>query len=191
MPNHPSPQHSRLELACEDTAARWARAHARDVLGKWAIPEEAANDALLVISELVTNAVRHTKKPDAPPPWATARSSESCVITLWYTPGYLLIYVYDGDRTPPVRRQPSPTLAGGRGLLLVEALSAEWGYTYPTPTSGKSVYAKLLLPGHPMPSDVVASSAELPLPPPRNGGGAYPQNDPLTTSRVRQGRAHG
>ncbi|MCX4976253.1 ATP-binding protein [Streptomyces sp. NBC_00620] len=191
MSNHPSPQHSRLELACEDTAARWARAHARDVLRKWAIPEGATNDALLVISELVTNAVRHTKKPDAPPPWATTRSSQSCVLTLWCTPEYLLIYVYDHDRTPPVRRVPSPTVIGGHGLLLVEALSAEWGYQYPTPTSGKSVYAKLILPGHPVPSDVVSSADELQLPPPRTGGPVSFSNDPHTMHRVRQGLAHG
>ncbi|MEW1829400.1 ATP-binding protein [Streptomyces sp. NPDC088196] len=190
MSNHPSPQHSQLELACENTAAAWARAHAREVLGKWAIPEGVANDALLVISELVTNAVRHTKKPDAPPPWATTRASDSCVLTLWHVPEYLLIYVYDHDRTPPIRRAPSPTLIGGNGLRLVEALSVEWGYLYPTPTSGKSVYAKLLLPGNPVPSDVVSSADELQLPPPGNGGLPSFSNDPHTMYRVRQGLAH-
>lgn len=71
--------------------------------------------AELVVSELVSNAVRHGLAPvrlrvesDAP--------SEQLTIT-----------VIDAGRGRPVRRSPEPMAAGGRGLLLVEAVSENWG----------------------------------------------------------------
>ncbi|MFF2809091.1 ATP-binding protein [Streptomyces sp. NPDC058000] len=39
------------------------RSRARNVLGNWDLPSDAADDALLVISELVTNAVTHALPP--------------------------------------------------------------------------------------------------------------------------------
>lgn len=184
MANHPPPTNSRLELACEDTAVRWARAHARDVFKNWAIPDDTADMAVLVISELVTNAVRHTRKPDAPPPWAMTAPPGRCVLTLWYCPDHLLIYVYDDDRTPPVLRPTRPDAIGGRGLHLVDKLSAEWGYLYPTPTSGKTVYAKLKFPGSPAPTDL-STTEQRQIPGQRLG------DYPCSMQGVSQGQAHG
>lgn len=60
--------HSRLELSCEPSAARWARVHAEDVFRQWSIPDAPAGDALLIVSELVTNAVacRHVPRFQGP-----------------------------------------------------------------------------------------------------------------------------
>lgn len=63
-------------------------------------------------------------------------------------PDHLLIVVNDQDRKPPVLQEPSENGEGGRGFRLVAGLSAAWGYTYPNPPVGKSVWAKVLI-AHP------------------------------------------
>ncbi|MFJ3812549.1 ATP-binding protein [Streptomyces sp. NPDC090073] len=52
-------------LPHDATAAGTARRHAREVLAGWGIEEEELFDALLVVSELVTNAVEHALPPIA------------------------------------------------------------------------------------------------------------------------------
>ncbi|MDQ0943153.1 ATP-binding protein [Streptomyces sp. V1I1] len=188
MTASPQPWCSRLDLACEEAGVRFARAHARDVLAKWTVPDETADTAVLIVSELVTNAVRHAKKPTQAPPWATTPPPGQLILTLWHYPQYLLIYVYDQDRTPPMLRPTAADGQSGRGLHLVDRLSAEWGYLYPTPHSGKTVYAKLILPGNPVPSDVVRSAAELQLP--RQQGPGY-RHGPHMTNRAMMGLPHG
>ncbi|MEC3994819.1 hypothetical protein VSR01_15320 [Actinacidiphila sp. DG2A-62] len=54
--------------------------------------------------------------------------------------------MYDLDRNPPVLKSPGFEDRRGRGLLLVEALSENWGYTYPAPGTGKLVWARLAVP---------------------------------------------
>ena len=89
-------------------------------------PEERTNWSL-VVSELVTNAVVHAKS--APEVAATA------------TDGGLHLDVYDGDRSPPMIRDPADGgTRGGFGLRIVAALSDRWGWE-PT-TSGKRVWAE-------------------------------------------------
>jgi hypothetical protein len=55
-----------------------------------------------------------------------------------------------GATVPLPRRTASPTGETGRGLLLVDALTARWG-TEPWPPSGKVVWAEIGLP-HPVPT---------------------------------------
>jgi anti-sigma regulatory factor (Ser/Thr protein kinase) len=138
------PLHDRLDLASKPTAVRWARLHAKDLLGTWEVPESVAEPAFLIVSELVTNAVLHAgqsrdyggSRPEAP----------RCSLNFWLTRRGLTVAVYDQERTPPVRREASEDADGGRGLALVEALSNRWGYTYPSSDSGKLVWARLPLP---------------------------------------------
>ncbi|MET7284438.1 ATP-binding protein [Streptomyces sp. NPDC005573] len=76
--------------------------------------------AELVATELVSNAVRHTKGPAA-------------LRVRWSPPGTLRIGAWDADPEPP---GPAPSTRGreleeleqGRGLALVRACSAEWGW---------------------------------------------------------------
>ncbi|MBD0736282.1 ATP-binding protein [Streptomyces sp. CBMA29] len=126
-----------LELACEPAAVHWARAHAQAVFKQWELPADTAEDALLVISELVTNSLRHAGEPT---------KARTCLLTLRRLPDHLLVCVYDDDRRPPVLRQPADDETGGRGLRLVSGLSRRWGYAYPAPTSGKTVWAQLPFP---------------------------------------------
>ncbi|WP_433889864.1 ATP-binding protein [Streptomyces sp. CA-111067] len=133
------PVFAHLEFDCAPSAAKLARDHASDTFGYWRIPESTLDDARVVVSELVTNAIKHAARP--------ARSvAHPYVLTLCRMPDCVVIYVQDGDRTPPVLRKLSDGDGGGRGLHLVEQLSAQWGYAYPSPGFGKSVWAKLVVP---------------------------------------------
>ncbi|NJP47724.1 ATP-binding protein [Actinacidiphila epipremni] len=138
MRNASSTRH--MELPCEPSAVQWARVQAQDVLKGWEVPAETTEDALLVISELVTNCLRHA---------ATSPMSPGCLLSLRRLPDHVLVCVYDDDRRPPVLRHPAEDEPGGRGLQLVAGLSRRWGYSYPAPTSGKAVWAQLPLPANP------------------------------------------
>ena len=139
-----SPFHSRLDLASQPSAVRWARLHAQDVLTAWQVPPGTADDALLIVSELVTNAVRHASPPPAPTDTEAPRL-RTCALAFQRMPDHLLICVHDQDRRPPVMKQATEDGEGGRGLHLIEELSAAWGYAYPTPAVGKTVWAKLAM----------------------------------------------
>ncbi|MFI1568058.1 ATP-binding protein [Streptomyces sp. NPDC020490] len=54
-----------LRLAHDVTAAASARREARILLASWGLPQEQTDDILLIISELVTNAVEHALPPVA------------------------------------------------------------------------------------------------------------------------------
>jgi hypothetical protein len=93
-----------------------ARHHSRQVLWKWQLPG-LAEDAELLVSELVTNAV-------------TASSCSASPVRLWLLSdtARVLILVQDDSPHPPVRTQPEADAACGRGLLLVDALSSRWDW---------------------------------------------------------------
>jgi hypothetical protein len=54
----------------------------------------------------------------------------------------VLIEVWDADERMPVRGQPDPDAEHGRGLLLVETLSEDWGTHRPAGYPGKIVWAR-------------------------------------------------
>jgi anti-sigma regulatory factor (Ser/Thr protein kinase) len=83
-----------------------------------------------VTSELVTNAIRH----------AGALKFGLEVMRL-AGPGAVAVIVTDPSPDPPVRRDPPADAENGRGLAIVEALSASWGWRPEDP--GKAVYAIL------------------------------------------------
>jgi two-component sensor histidine kinase len=95
-------------------------------------------DALsLLTSELLTNAVLHGPRPAA---------DHLVDLVLWPADGHYWLAVSDAGDGLPVLGTPSPGVCGGRGLVLVDALSAAWGVV-PRRTSGKSVVAGIRLPG--------------------------------------------
>jgi anti-sigma regulatory factor (Ser/Thr protein kinase) len=75
---------------------------------------DVVETALLLTSELVTNAVRYGQ----------AQSVSLCV-TL--TDGQLWVEVDDNATTPPTRRLSDQQAERGRGLILVNALASHWG----------------------------------------------------------------
>jgi anti-sigma regulatory factor (Ser/Thr protein kinase) len=136
------PLHTFLELGALDGAVPSARLHARHVLWEWGLG--GFRDTIeLVVSELVTNGVQ------------ASRSMAEASIRLWLFSdrAQVVVLVWDASPQPPVRMDISDDAENGRGLLLVEALSAQWGWDFPaedgTPAAdrnGKFVWAVVLLP---------------------------------------------
>ena len=98
------------------------------------LPGDLLEDAELLISELVSNAILH-----AGTPVDVAISIE--------TPTSLLVSVGDGSRRAPARRHYGTIAATGRGLRLLEHMSDDWGVS-PRP-HGKTVWFRLSTPDHP------------------------------------------
>jgi anti-sigma regulatory factor (Ser/Thr protein kinase) len=111
-----------------------ARGVARLVLAEWEIAPEAADVAILLVSELVANAVLFATERRAGD-WRVPHVS----LALWRLPGQVVLEVSDENEKPPEIRVPEPDAEGGRGLLLVQALSREWSYYFPRP-GWKTVY---------------------------------------------------
>jgi anti-sigma regulatory factor (Ser/Thr protein kinase) len=95
-----------------------ARLHARLVSAEWGLGR-LSGIAELLVSELVTNAVRvSAQMPDRPPVRLQLRSDGT----------RLLVLVSDASPEPPVRKDAAPGEESGRGLVLVDELSDRWGW---------------------------------------------------------------
>ncbi|CAN5506863.1 hypothetical protein BH23ACT3_BH23ACT3_18550 [soil metagenome] len=117
------------ELPCTTRSAAAARRFVGATLHRWGCTEPL-DDAVLVASELVSNAVLH--------------AGTACTLTLRLTAGVLRIDVGDlGEGSPELRFQPLSE-PGGQGLHIVSALSSAWGID-PNPR-GKTVWAELTAP---------------------------------------------
>jgi len=90
--------------------------------------DELSDDVVLVVSEMVTNAVRHA----APPVGLEIEAGEDAVV----------VVVSDGSPQPPVHREADLDAEGGRGMLLVGLLSDDHGVR--AQPLGKAVWARLL-----------------------------------------------
>jgi hypothetical protein len=143
-------------------------------LAEWEVGEDVVEGALLVVSELLTNAVKHAQ-PASP-------SGASCSLVLRLSRGELTVAVHDDDRRPPTLRSASLDEEGGRGLLLVQATSLAWGYAHPSPR-GKLVWAKLSAPIATAPGISMLSS---PTPPsPKQTSRSTPSATAATGTAVR------
>jgi len=125
------PLRSLLELGAFPGAVPCARLHVRQVLWEWGLAAVSESTELLV-SELVTNAMQISRAAvqDAP-------------IRLWLVSdkAQVVILVWDASPLPPVRMDANGDAENGRGLLLVQALSARWGWHFPPDVGGKVVWA--------------------------------------------------
>ena len=128
------PLQGRLELAALATAPACARGHVRVLLHEWGVPGRK-DTAELMVSELVTNAVRAYEGVGA--------RANVPVVRIWLACDgvRLMIHVWDGIDDMPVRQDASPDQESGRGLMLVESLSQDWG-AYRT-ANGKVVWVAL------------------------------------------------
>jgi len=116
-------------LALDPIEVGRARAVVREQLHDWGLTKLAPNAELLV-SELVTNAVRH---------------SHSRPVELRLVRGdTLLCEVDDDDHDLPTLRSAGPEEEFGRGLRVVSALAREWGTS--RTKAGKTVWFELTLP---------------------------------------------
>ncbi|MFE6429246.1 SpoIIE family protein phosphatase [Streptomyces rochei] len=131
---------ARLAGIDDDAVAAWrlardpaevgrARAAVREQLHDWGLPH-LADTAELLVSELVTNAVRH----------ARARPVDLRLVRA----DTLLCEVDDDDHDLPALRGAGPDDETGRGLRVVSALAREWGAS--RGRTGKTVWFELTLP---------------------------------------------
>jgi hypothetical protein len=123
----PELQSRRVRLATGPAAVPEARSQVRAAIRSWDASVDPDAAALLT-SELVTNAIRHETGP-------------AVVLVIAWSCGELRVDVHDTACSLPMVADLPADAETGRGLLLVAALSAEWG-CYRTP-AGKAVYFTL------------------------------------------------
>jgi anti-sigma regulatory factor (Ser/Thr protein kinase) len=129
--NGPWPLRDFLELGALFSAVRCARLHVRHVLWEWDLAR-LAESAELLVAELTTNAVKASRAVTQPSP-----------VRLWLVSDrvQILILVWDASPQPPVRANAGSEAEDGRGLMLVEAISARWGWYCRDDSGGKFVWA--------------------------------------------------
>jgi anti-sigma regulatory factor (Ser/Thr protein kinase) len=132
-----TPAFSGCSLSPSPDAPSRARSFTRHTLASWGLTE-LADDAQVIVSELLANALRHTgiRQPgNGQRAWAAA-------LGLWllsHADG-LMCVVTDPSDSAPALRPPGDTSESGRGLHMVHALSDHWGWTRLS-ESGKAVWA--------------------------------------------------
>jgi anti-sigma regulatory factor (Ser/Thr protein kinase) len=130
---HPDwPLGSFLDLGAIPESVSTARWHALAVAGEWGL-SRLSDDLAVVVSELLTNALRESVKlTDMPPVRLRLRSDRRRIQVL----------VWDASPDPPEEKTPAPDDLGGRGLTIVASLSqGRWGWT--TEQAGKTCWAIL------------------------------------------------
>ncbi|MFB9837133.1 ATP-binding protein [Actinoallomurus acaciae] len=132
--------HSRddLTIALGDdlTWVKYARDHTAAVMGAWELAGQVPT-ATLVVSELVTNALRHAL------PYAGARPCRPVLLRLVCRRRSVMCLVADPSDRPPVLTEPDFAAETGRGLYLVAAHSRRWDWAPRRDLPGKWVWALL------------------------------------------------
>lgn len=114
-------------------ARRWARSR---LAGSGIEADEPlAETLILLVSELVTNAVVHTGRP------AVLRLSLPAAATRTAASATVRLEVADASSRAPVPRCAGSDATGGRGLALVDCLADRWGWS--PEGAGKSIWCEL------------------------------------------------
>jgi len=131
----------RLRLVGAHGAVARARDFTRQALQDWgwlpavtADQRAAAEDVLLVVSELVTNACLHADGPEE--------------LRIGSGPRLLRLEVVDPGSGSPAPRSPHRAgRPGGHGMFIVQRLCRDWGVVRNPGGAGKTVWAELVAPG--------------------------------------------
>ncbi|GAA1305245.1 ATP-binding protein [Saccharothrix xinjiangensis] len=126
MRNEPAAPVAMTLPASAGSSAR-ARQVVAEAASAWGLSEDVSEDAVLVVTELVSNAVDHAEG--------------SVGLTISRTDSGLRIEVADNSPAPPEQKPIQVDSARGRGLIIVAALSAAWGME--PRSDGKVVWAEL------------------------------------------------
>ncbi|WP_327090523.1 ATP-binding protein [Nonomuraea sp. NBC_01738] len=124
---HDFPDSTACPLPFQADSVKTARDVTRDTLRDWGL-SELSDDAALVVSELVTNAVRYT------------RGHNGLTLLLMRVSPHVLLAVADPSDEVPRRKEPDFVSENGRGLYIVETYSQCWGWD-PLARGGKAVWA--------------------------------------------------
>jgi anti-sigma regulatory factor (Ser/Thr protein kinase) len=134
----------RVRLAAGPAAAGQARSQVRAAICAWDAPVDR-DLAVLLTSELVTNAIRH-------------EPGETITLVISCSAQQLRVDVHDTSRALPMLQDVPADAETGRGLMLVATLAAEWGFY--RGSAGKAVFFAL---------DFQPDSASGGIPAPREG----------------------
>src|SRR5216684_2090402 len=121
-------------LSARPEEARTARRFVRELLTCWGL-EALADDAEMIVDELVVNAVLHGTRV------GVTRTNPGAGLTVLRL-CMLMLAVVDPGNEAPMPRQPDWGAESGRGLQIVAALSHVWGWS-PIAGHGKAVWAVL------------------------------------------------
>jgi two-component sensor histidine kinase len=102
-----------LGLGDRPEAVQQARHAVDSRLAEWQVAPDVADDVVLLTSELVTNALRHGSSPRT--------------LVLHLQPDLVRLEVADGSPAHPHPLPAGPGQEGGRGVHLVDWVSAAWG----------------------------------------------------------------
>ena len=116
-----------VRLTTGPTAAAEARSQVRAAIFNWDVRVDPSV-AMLLTSELVTNAIRH-------------EAGGAVMLTITCICDQLRVDVHDTSRRAPVPVEAAADAETGRGLMLVATLSTDWGYH--RTSTGKAVYFTL------------------------------------------------
>ncbi|WP_328319734.1 ATP-binding protein [Streptomyces sp. NBC_00388] len=112
---HGSPTDAEVRLASRPESAATARRLTQAVvLRQWGLSPQTAEHAVLLVSELVGNAVRHT-------------GARVFGLRMLRRRGWIRVEVRDPSRGLPCLMPVQPMDVSGRGLFLVDKLSDRWG----------------------------------------------------------------
>lgn len=128
---HQRPRVVTYDVVPHAAKVRDIRQWALESLDVWGGLEHVADPVQLIVSELVTNVIRHATGHEA-------------TIRLERHGDRLVLAVIDPDATPPRLTRAAPDDEGGRGLSLVEALADRWG-TRHLAAGGKVVWCELAM----------------------------------------------
>ena len=107
-----------------------ARAFLTQLLHGWDVSDQVIEDASLLTTELMSNAVEH--------------GTGVVHLEIAVHDGLLRVGVHDGAVELPVERDvPSSSLEGGRGIWLVQSIAHDWGSDSSGEEPGKTVWFEL------------------------------------------------
>ncbi|GAT68857.1 6-phosphofructokinase [Planomonospora sphaerica] len=111
-----------------------ARRFVTAVLAGWGLAAESVEDAAVCVTELAANALTHGRVP-----------GHGFAVTAAVGDGFAQVAVHDHSPRRPRLRRPADTDSCGRGLLIVEELSEQWGLD-DLGQDGKAVWVRFKFP---------------------------------------------
>jgi anti-sigma regulatory factor (Ser/Thr protein kinase) len=129
-----------LAVGALPTATPCARLHARNIMCEWGL-HNLADTIELVVSELVTNAVKASMDQDQRPHYTDEHGLACIHLRLSTDRQAALVEVRDENFKLPEPNQLGLDDESGRGLMLVEALTERWGWDLSATGRGKIVWA--------------------------------------------------
>jgi anti-sigma regulatory factor (Ser/Thr protein kinase) len=133
-----------LTLAATPAAISRARQLVRFALSGWGLAA-LAEDAGLVASELMTNAVQATGTTGTPSASGGFDAAATVQVRVLMYQASIIIEVWDREPGAPRRHEAAADEEGGRGLMIVAALCRQWDFTAAA-DGGKVVWAELAIP---------------------------------------------